>query len=81
MKCLCVAGNMTKCPLMGGVRLWEVSVSGGSTVPECVLLSFVPTVEGSFNVMLARQCIRPDLWLTYLFLTDSIFLLTFRCTS
>ena len=27
-----IAGNMTKCLLMRGVRLWEVSVSDGSTV-------------------------------------------------
>ena len=27
-----VAGNMTKCPLMRSVHIWEVSVSGGLTV-------------------------------------------------
>ena len=32
MNCLYVARNMTKCPLTRGVRLQEVSVSGGSTV-------------------------------------------------
>ena len=32
MKCLYVAENMTKCPLMRGVCLREVFVSGGSTV-------------------------------------------------
>ena len=32
MLCLYVAENMTKCPLTRGVRLREVSVSGGSTV-------------------------------------------------
>ena len=30
---LYVAGTMYKCPLTGGFRLQEVSVSGGSTVP------------------------------------------------
>ena len=32
MQCLYVAGTITKCPLTGGVRLREVSVSGGLTV-------------------------------------------------
>ena len=32
MQCLYVARKMTKCPLTRGVRLREVSVSGGSTV-------------------------------------------------
>ena len=32
MQCLYVARNMAKCPLTRGVRLREVSVSGGSTV-------------------------------------------------
>ena len=32
MQCLYVAKNMTKCPLMSGVHLREVSVCGGSTV-------------------------------------------------
>ena len=32
MYCLYVAENMTKCPLTRGVRLREVSASGGSTV-------------------------------------------------
>ena len=32
MLCLYVAGYMTRCPLRRGVRLREVSVSGGSTV-------------------------------------------------
>ena len=27
-----MAGTMTKCPFIGGVCLWEVTVSGGSTV-------------------------------------------------
>ena len=34
MWCLYVARNMTKCPLTRGVRLCEVSVSGGATVAE-----------------------------------------------
>ena len=34
MECLYVAENMTKCPLMRGVRLREVAVRGGSTVLE-----------------------------------------------
>ena len=33
MLCLYVARNMTKYPLMGGVCLKEVSISGRSTVP------------------------------------------------
>ena len=33
MWCLYVAEKMTKCPLTRDVRLWKVSVSGGSTVP------------------------------------------------
>ena len=32
MLCLYVARNVTKCPRTRGVRLREVSVSGGSTV-------------------------------------------------
>ena len=34
MQCLYVAENMAKCPLTRGVRLREVSVSRGSTVPN-----------------------------------------------
>ena len=32
MLCLHVAGNMTKCPFTRGIRLREVSISGGLTV-------------------------------------------------
>ena len=32
MQCLYVDGTTTKCPLMGGVHLWEVSISRDSTV-------------------------------------------------
>ena len=38
MQCLYVAGNMTKCSLTRGVRLREVSVSGGSTVTYIYVL-------------------------------------------
>ena len=41
--CLFVAENMTKCPLTRGVRLREVSVSGGSTVLFVCFGSFTLT--------------------------------------
>ena len=44
---------MTKCPLMRGVHLQEVSVSGGSTVPACDL--YICTVHVCLFVVLIRE--------------------------
>ena len=44
MLCLYEARSMAKCPLTRGVRLWKVSISGGSNVILICKLEFIHVI-------------------------------------
>ena len=46
---------MTKCLLTRGVCLWEVSVSGGSTVGHILLLGSLSNNDGDGNENATKQ--------------------------
>ena len=62
MQCLYVAGNMTKCPLMRGVRLQEVSIqariqAGLHRFTEIGQIFQMTQNQGKYNF---RECLPPD---------------------